>query len=220
MKIKKIQKAAGQNKISIEVKPDYPIWTQKEYPTGSYVSKDEVNYVSVKTTSSRPDVDNDGWKRLPYDQILNDDNIVGIDGVISGNLELASMLNTGSSSWEITKTASYKFNLENSTPLVAILLLADENGPVDPITENGEVFKIVRKTISATMRYPNDNRSDNPSAIDYPSQNAQTEGASFSAGYYGNANAGFYPNSNRNPDLSVADPSFQPPNSNIDLENT
>ena len=78
--------------------------------------------------------------------------------------------------------------------------------------------------MSSTFRYPNDNRGTNPSDIDYPGQNEIDPSAEKGQpNYYGNDNGGYYANSNRNPDLSVPDATaadFQPPNSNVDLQNT
>lgn len=73
-----------------------------------------------------------------------------------------------------------------------------------------------KHTKNSNFRYSNDNRNQNPTSIDYPSQQqVSTNSTKGDRSYYPNDNGGRYPNSNR-PDISVIDPANkkQPPNSN------
>ncbi|NCF41441.1 MAG: hypothetical protein GWP32_00815 [Bacteroidetes bacterium] len=76
-----------------------------------------------------------------------------------------------------------------------------------------------KHTENLNFRYSNDNRRQNPSSTDYPSQDQViTNSTKGDRSYYPNDNGGHYPNSNR-PDISTIDPANkkQPPNSNYKI---
>ena len=76
-----------------------------------------------------------------------------------------------------------------------------------------------KHTENSNFRYSNDNRRQNPSSTDYPSQDqVATNSTKGDRSYYSNDNGGHYPNSNRQ-DISTIDPANkkQPPNSNYKI---
>lgn len=82
-----------------------------------------------------------------------------------------------------------------------------ENLSVDALSFHLAEFAIDQNGLRTNFNFPNQNTPPIDATVG-------------DRGYYGNDNMGYYPNSNRNPDLGAAEASYQPPNSNIDLENT